>query len=52
MEEEAIHPLDQLAAARKAETEKSEPVFTVDEKGKMSDFVVNKNQQLKHVKKY
>lgn len=39
MEEEAIHPLDQLiAAARKAEAEKSEPVFTVDEKGKMSDY--------------
>ena len=39
MEEEAVHPLDQLiAAAKKADTEKAEPVFTVDEKGKMSDY--------------
>lgn len=39
MEEEAIHPLDQLiAAAKKADTEKAEPVFTVDEKGRMSDY--------------
>ena len=39
MEEEALHPLDQLiAAARKADADKSEPVFTVDEKGKMSDY--------------
>lgn len=39
MEEEAVHPLDQLiAAAKKADTEKTQPVFTVDEKGKMSDY--------------
>ena len=39
MEEEAVHPLDQLiAAARKADADKSEPVFTVDEKGRMSDY--------------
>lgn len=39
MEEEAVHPLDQLiAAAKKADTEKAEPVFTVDEKGRMSDY--------------
>ena len=38
MEEEAVHPLDQLiAAAKKADTEKAEPVFTVDEKGRMTE---------------
>lgn len=38
MEEEAVHPLDQLiAAARKADADKSEPVFTVDEKGRMTE---------------
>ena len=38
MEEEAVHPLDQLiAAAKRADTEKVEPVFTVDEKGRMTE---------------
>lgn len=38
MEEEAVHPLDQLiAAAKRADTEKAEPVFTVDEKGRMTE---------------
>ena len=38
MEEEAVHRLDQLiAAARKADADKSEPVFTVDEKGRMTE---------------